>query len=128
MATIPESFSPFDCSEIVFRVLMNSKQMKELSEAFFLRADEVNSGLSVSWNTTPEEARSQFSKCYGAVSLHVGRVRNLSLDVVPDEPNHANITGLPHKETDPKEAERLANLLAQQARPCGELKLYKNNT
>lgn len=103
---------------------MNSKQMKELSEAFFIRPDDVG-GLSVSWNTTPEEARNQFLKCYGAVSLHVGRVRDLLLDVVPDEPHHANITGLPNKENDPKKAERLANLLAEQARPCGELKVYK---
>jgi hypothetical protein len=46
--------------------------------------------------------------------------------VVPDEPIHANITGLPYKEKDAKEAERLASLLAQQARVVGELKLYKN--
>ena len=104
---------------------MNSKQMKELSEAFFLRADEVDSGLSVNWNMTPEQARDQFDKCYGTVSLHVGRVRTLNLDVVPDEPTHANLTGLPYKESEPREAERLANLLAQQAREAGDLRLYK---
>jgi hypothetical protein len=104
---------------------MNSKQMKELPEAFLIRHDELDSGLSVNWNMTCDEARNQFEKCYGVVTLHVGRVRSLNLDVVPDEPQHANIKGLPYKEDSPREAERLANLLAQQARPCGELRLYK---
>jgi hypothetical protein len=125
MVANPEPLPAFDCTVIVLRVLMNSKQMKELSEAFFLRADELDSGLSVNWNMSPEKARDQFEKCYGTVSLHVGRVRTLDLDVIPDEPTHANVTGLPYKENDPKAAERLANLLAQQARAAGELRLYK---
>lgn len=127
MAANPEPLPPFECAMVVLRVLMNSKQMKELAEAFFLRADDLDSGLSVNWNMTPEEARAQFEKCYGTVSLHVGRVRSLALEVIPDEPQHANIVGLPYKEEHPKEAERLANLLAQQARAVGELRLYKNN-
>lgn len=128
MSTGTVPIQPFDCSVIVYRILMNSKQMKELSEAFFLKEDELDSGLSVNWNVIPDQARDQFDKCYGVVSLHVGRVRNLNLDVVPDEPQHANITGLPYKEQFPREAERLASLLAQQARAVGELKVYKKKT
>lgn len=126
MSTSTAPIQPFNCSVIVYRILMNSRQMKDLSEAFFLREDELDSGLSVNWNMTPDQAREQFDKCYGVISLHVGRVRNLNLDVVPDEPQHANITGLPYKEQSPREAERLASLLAQQARAVGELKVYKN--
>lgn len=90
-----------------------------------MREDEIESGLSVHWNCTPEQSREDFSKCYGVLSLHVGRVRTLALDVIPDEATHANITGVPYKETNAKEAERLASLLAQQARVCGELRIYK---
>jgi hypothetical protein len=46
----------------------------------------------------------------------VGRIRDLGLDVVPDSPDHAYITGLPLQDDDPLNAERLARLLAGQAR------------
>jgi len=49
-------------------------------------------------------------------SLHVGRVRNLGLDVIPDEAHHANIVGLPHPAEKPAEAEHLALQLQRQAR------------
>jgi hypothetical protein len=123
MCTTPETLPVLDCSVIVLRILRNSGWTKDLSLAFLLRPEEIESGLSVNWNTTVEEARNGFKKCYGALSLHVGRVRNLNLDVVPDEPRHALIKGLPHDNV--KEAERIASLLAQQARPACELKLYK---
>jgi hypothetical protein len=55
-------------------------------------------------------------RCYGVVSLHVGRVRDLGLDVVVDEAPHANITGLPRQTDDVLRAERLASQLAKQAR------------
>ncbi|MBI3469570.1 MAG: hypothetical protein HY000_41745 [Planctomycetes bacterium] len=50
------------------------------------------------------------------LSLHVGRLRDIGLDVVPDEPQHANITNLPYPQDDPVTAERLAGLIARQAR------------
>lgn len=75
-----------------------------------------------------EEFQASLKKVHGVVSLHVGRVRDLSLDVLPDDPEqvqaqghdydpcHANIVHLPCIEDDPKEAERLAGLLARQSR------------
>jgi hypothetical protein len=123
MSTTPEPQPVLECGAIVLRVLRNSGWMKDPSLAFLLRPDEIDTGLSVTWNMSIEDARNGFKKCYGALSLHVGRVRNLNLDVVPDEPQHANVKGLPHDNT--KEAERFASLLAQQAREACELKLYK---
>ncbi len=114
-----------ECTIIVFRVLRNKQQEDEFSEAFLLRDDERESGLSVFWDCTHDEAREEFKKTYGVLSLHVGRIRTLSLDVIADEPKHANVTGVPHKEDNPKEAERLASLLAQQSRVCGALGLRK---
>jgi len=51
--------------------------------------------------------------------LHVGKVRDIGLDIVPDRPTHANIMGVPFREGEggnEAEAERLARLLAEQAR------------
>src|ERR1051326_117209 len=123
MGTTAQPLPALECNVIVLRVLRNSGWVKDPSLAFLLRPDEVDSGLSVNWNMSVEEARKGCKKCYGAYSLHVGRVRSLKLDVVADEPHHALIKGLPHHDT--REAERLASLLAQQSRPACDLKAYK---
>ena len=84
--------------------------------AFFRRLpprDEV--GLSVDVQS-PRSCHEILNKCHGVVSLHVGRVRDLRLDIVVDGSPHANITGLPRQEDDRTEAEHLASLLARQAR------------
>src|SRR5712692_10091284 len=55
----------------------------------------------------------------GALSLHVGWVRNIELlDVTRKKTadTHAVITGLPYSDHDPKEAERLADRLLEIAR------------
>ncbi|MEH2362761.1 hypothetical protein [Nostoc sp.] len=48
--------------------------------------------------------------------MHVGRIRDLGLDVIQDSSDHANIIGLPDVNDDPVTAERLAGLLAKQSR------------
>jgi hypothetical protein len=105
-----------ECTAVVYRVLAAAKWLESLPDAFLIRADEKQSGLSVCYNCTIAEARNSLKKSYGAATLHVGKVRTLHLDVVPDEPTHANIVGLPYKEDNPTEAERFASLLAKQAR------------
>ena len=57
-----------------------------------------------------------FRKCYGVASLEIGSVRALGLEVAQDTVNHANILGLPHREDDLAQAERLAGLLAKRSR------------
>ena len=89
--------------------------MRDLHEAFLLRADERDSGLSVNFDCTPDECRSHFNRTYGVASLTVRLVLELELQVVPDEPQHANITGVPYKEDDPARAEYLADELARRA-------------
>jgi hypothetical protein len=87
-----------------------------LPAAFFRRPppkDEV--GLSVDLQSACSCAGTQ-RDCYGVVSLHVGRVRDLGLDVVPDSPPHGNITGLPRQADDRARAEHLASQLAKHAR------------
>lgn len=109
------------CSAIVYRAMSRKKWVDwdkhQIQPAAFFRrpppADE--SGLSVDIQS-PRSCHQTLKKCHGVVSLHVGRVRDLRLDVVVDASPHANITGLPSQEDDRTEAEHLANLLAQQAR------------
>ena len=105
--------------DILLRALRNAKMRQELSFAFMLRSDEI--GLSVNFDQTPAECQAAFSCTYGVASLTVQRVAdaglqaNLPLQVVPDEPHHANITGVPHKDNDPVGAERVASELAKRA-------------
>jgi hypothetical protein len=51
-------------------------------------------------------------------TLHVGRIRNLGLNVVPDldDARHAEIINMPLESEDPDQASRLAQLLAEQLR------------
>lgn len=79
--------------------------------AFFIRHNERDTGLSVNFDLTAAECRAQFNTTYGVRSLLVGSVRMLDLEVVPDSANHANVTGIPHKDDDPDRAEFLAGQL-----------------
>ena len=115
-------FAPLPCNEIVYRALMNKKWINEDTgqirpSAFFLRKHRGETGLSVNISTvcSPEDCAERF-RCKAVASLHVGSVRNLGLDIVQDMPTHANITGLPYREDNLAEAERLAGLLAKQSR------------
>ena len=108
-----------ECHDIVLRALIRAAHIDRekkcvLAAAFMLREDEES--LSVSYDCTPQVCAAGFKKCYGVASLHVGRVRDLGLDVIPDEPNHASIVGLPHKEYNQVEAEHFASQLRRQAR------------
>lgn len=116
-------FEPLPCSAIVYRALLRKQWIDEdtgtvKARAYFLRQEKNEQGLSVRIASacSPKQCAARFTNCYGVASLHVGRIRDLGLNVVPDSPSHANIIGLPYKEDDPATAERLADLLAQQSR------------
>ncbi len=115
-------FAPLSCNEIVYRALMKKNWMSEDTGqvrpgAFFLRKHRAETGLSVNISTvcSPQDCAERF-RCKAVASLHVGRIRDLGLDVVQDKPDHANIIGLPYREDNLAEAERLAGLLAKQSR------------
>jgi hypothetical protein len=116
MNGVSSEILPLGCHTIVYRAVAAAGWLENPPDAFMLRPTEKDTGLSVSYNCTVDECRYTLAKSYGVLSLHTGRVRALNLDIIPDEPQHANITGLPYKEDDPLEAERLASLLAKQAR------------
>lgn len=128
------------CEAIVWRLLRKKAWIDQdtlgadaraiLPDAYLRRQGVDTDGLSVGIKgvCTLEEFKASLNKVHGVVSLHVGRVRDLPLDVLPDDPQmaeeqgfrydpcHANIVHLPYVEDDPKEAERLAGLLARQSR------------
>jgi hypothetical protein len=116
-------FSPLSCDTIVYRALIKRKWINEdtqevLPAAFYLRKDrnEVGVSVNIAAMCSPKECVSGFKGCNAVASLHVGRVRDLGLDVIQDKPNHAEIIKLAYREDDLPSAERLAGLLAKQSR------------
>jgi hypothetical protein len=109
------AFEALATDEILKRVLRSARMLENLRDAFLLRQNERNSGLSVFYRLTNEACRAGFLTSYGVADLRVGGVRELGLGVVPDELHHANITGLPYQEDDPEMAEWYAGRLADQA-------------
>ena len=121
-----------DCAEIVYRAISRARDRDPetghpISSAFVRRtAPKDEMGLSINHSCDPEHCRRSLSKCFGVVSLHVGHVRELTLDVVPDpsdyekyDPQHGNIVGLPRTEMSDEDealAERLATKLVKMAR------------
>jgi hypothetical protein len=96
---------------------------EELSFAFMLRLDERATGLSVNYDLTPARCQAGFNCTYGVASLTVENVTTLNLQVIPDEPHHANITGIPYKEDDPLRAEALASELASRVVLVSDVKV-----
>jgi hypothetical protein len=119
MGTTP--LPALECRIIVLRVLLrrqwiNPETGDVMPDAFIRRPRGDEDGLSVRLNCTAAAAEEGFNRTFGVVSLHVGRVRGLGLDVVADEPEHANIVGVPYQHEDSGRAEWLAGQLAAQAR------------
>jgi hypothetical protein len=109
------------CSTIVFRAMLRKRWLDPVSRtilpAAFVRRDPPadDDGLSVDVHS-PASCAAPFHACFGVGSLHVGRIRDLLLDVDVDAAPHANITGLPRPAEDRARAEWLASQLAKQAR------------
>jgi hypothetical protein len=114
-------FEPLPEDAIVYRSILRKQWINEdtgkvKADAYFLRANDIN-GLSVNLASecSPEQCAENFRQCYGVASLEVGSVREIGLNVEQDKVNHANIMGLPYKEDDLAQAERLAGLLARKS-------------
>lgn len=103
----------FVAEDILFRVLKKKKWLEpgKLSDAFILETGET--GISVCFDCQARQAPKIANlDSHGVVSLPHGGVTALTLTVVPDSANHAEIQGVPHKEANPVEAERIAIALA----------------
>ena len=105
---------------IVYRALLRKQWIDEdtgrvKADAYFLRLNEHGLSVNLASVCSPKQCAELFCKCCGVASLEVGGVRKVGLDVEQDSVNHANILGLPYREDDLAEAERLAGLLAKQS-------------
>lgn len=113
-------FAALPLDAVVYRALLRKQWIDEdtvrvKADAYFLRATEPGLSVNLASVCSPEQCARLFRKCYGVASLEVGDVRSIGLDVEKDSVNHANIVGLPHREDDLVEAERLAGLLAKRS-------------
>ena len=117
--------NPLPCQSILFRALRSKSWIDEANHRAtadaFRRRSRANGGdddgLSVNLRSV-EACRAVLKKCQGVVSLHVGRVRDIGLEVRtdPEDADHAFIIGLPYPEDDPDTLETLAGALAEQSR------------
>jgi hypothetical protein len=113
---------PLECGTLVYRAIRRKwvdDETGELGTIAFLRMPKDTTGLSVSPATTctVEDCAATLERCYAVVSLHVGKIRTLGLDVIPDFIHHANInTSIPFQNEDPFEAENYATKLLSVSR------------
>jgi hypothetical protein len=107
----PGTLPPYECSQIVYRALIYPQWLRSgevKRPAFYRREDEQ--GISVF--PSPKYASLHLTgDIFGFVSLHVGRLRNHGLDVVPDQPTHAEIIGVPTRNKNQGGAIEIADLL-----------------
>jgi hypothetical protein len=113
-------FDPLPNDATVYRALLRKQWINEdtgkvKADAYFLRVNEPGLSVNLASVCSPTECAELFRKCYGIASLEVKGVREVGLDVEQDSVNHANVIGLPYREDDLAEAERLAGLLAKQS-------------
>ena len=122
------------CPIIVLRAVLKKKWLDDdgrITSTAFLRDPKHPDGLSVNIAslTDTNQWLSNFTRSFGADSLHSGRVRELGLEIGQTEadlaespPAHALIIGLPFTDEDPKRAEDLATELVRRARAVDRLK------
>lgn len=121
MPSILDAFpAELECDTLVFRAIRSGwvKDESITSQAFILRRfvnGSLETGLSVGNNV--QTVIDKLDKSKSVVSLHVGRVKDIDLDVIPDRAGatHAQIKELPPPE-DIREAERIATALLNQTR------------
>lgn len=113
-------FEPLPADAIVYRALLRKQWIDEdtgrvKADAYFLRANEPSLSVNLANVCSPQECAELFRKCYGVASLEVRDVREIGLDVEQDSLNHGNMIGLPNREDNLAEAERIAGLLAKKS-------------
>ena len=120
-----ENSSRLPCHFFVYRMIPSDAGWIDedgtLDPAIFYRKRRDWDGVSLATTVRAGvEVMKKFRRpVEGALSLHVGWVRNIDkLDVTRKRPTdtHAIIEGLPYSDDNPKEAENLANQLLEIAR------------
>jgi hypothetical protein len=116
----PDLLPPYSDSLTVYRAIGFPDWIKKdgsvRKQAFNRRPNPADSrGLSCS----PDRERCRDGlKTFGVIEFEVGAVRQIdtALDVIPDSPTHANITGVPYRDDDRGRHDFLATKLAEISR------------
>jgi len=120
-----ENSSQLPCHFLVYRMIPSDAGWVDedgaLDPAIFYRKRRDWDGVSLATSIRAglDTMKKWSRRVEGALSLHVGWVRNIDqLDVTRKRTadTHAVIEGLPYSHDNPKEAERLANKLLEIAR------------
>jgi hypothetical protein len=99
--------------EFLYRALRTNAELQDKRQAFLLRSDERETGLSVRYNCTSDDCENELKKSYGVLSLVAQEVVGLELRVIPDSATHANVRDLPYIEDDAAGALWIAGKLLQ---------------
>ncbi|MGH9929238.1 MAG: hypothetical protein ACREA9_08420 [Pyrinomonadaceae bacterium] len=117
----PPELPPYQCEQIVFRAQLYKEWVKngKVKKQAFYRLNKDEHGISVS-STEESCGEGLTDPIHGKLTLHIGRIRTLGLDVIPDTPTHGNIQDIPTREENDALARTLAEDLADMARPLAE--------
>jgi hypothetical protein len=119
-----EEHAGLESDGIVYRAVTRGQWIDEdtgeLKPDAFLRREADEDGISVYIQRycSPEWVAAKFNRTKAVISVRVGDLRALGLEVVPDPPEspdypeHACITGLPFHDDDPARAVFLAERIA----------------
>src|SRR5438270_19860 len=112
-----DSYPRLDDNTVVYRALTRSRDINKLTgdpapDGFIRREKGDEDGLSVSITRSVEV---EFK---ALVSLTVGQIRELGLDVIQDEPTHAYIVDLPLRSESTQSAARAEYLGGELAARC----------
>lgn len=133
MTVEPDASSPayqeLSCNVLVYRLAGKKRWVDyengRLTIAAFLRRQPVSDtdrgdedGLSVNptHTCTLDEAKTMLGTVHGVATLHVGRIRDIGLDVIQDEPQHALLKGAPYEGDEPAFLNKIAGALSDQSR------------
>lgn len=120
----PSAFPQLADDDLVYRAATSATWIDRdnnalLPQAFFLREKDgqIEPDISIFYNCTLDHIKAQFDPCHAIAVLRVGDIRKIEhLDVVPDTPTHANLTGLSAKSVDLDQSQYHADLLAEASR------------
>jgi hypothetical protein len=119
---LPPPLPPYECAQIFYRAARSSDWIKRdggVRKQAFNRSPPPHDRHGVSGSPFREHCEDGLPPhaCgKGVVTIKVGYVRDLGLDVVPDTPTHGNIVGIPDRDDDRASHDFLAGRLADKAK------------
>jgi hypothetical protein len=120
----PAPLAPYQCAQIFYRAARSSRWIRPdgtVTKQAFRRSPPPYDRKGLSGSPFREHCADNLPPHAnkGTITILVGWVRDLELDVVPDSPTHGNIEGIPDRDENEESRARhdfLATRLAERAR------------